>query len=65
MPTAQECLAMLGCIGPGTAAKLAEICAVAVLAGELSIVGAMASGAFAGAHAAGGRKGRTSPDGAA
>jgi hydroxymethylglutaryl-CoA reductase (NADPH) len=62
LPTAQECLAMLGCVGPGTAAKFAEICAVAVLAGELSIVGAMASGAFAGAHAAGGRKGRGSPD---
>ncbi len=58
LPTANECLAMLGCAGTGHAAKFAEICAVVALAGELSIVGAMASGAFASAHAAGGRKGR-------
>jgi hydroxymethylglutaryl-CoA reductase (NADPH) len=60
LPTAHECLAMLGCTGTGSASRFAEICAVVALAGELSIVGAMASGAFAGAHAAGGRKGRTS-----
>jgi hydroxymethylglutaryl-CoA reductase (NADPH) len=58
LPTAQECLGLLGCIGSGKAAKLAEIIAVTTLAGELSIIGAMASGAFAAAHAAGGRKGR-------
>lgn len=58
LPTARECLAMLGCTGPGTAAKFAEICAVTALAGELAIAGAMASGAFADAHATGGRKGR-------
>lgn len=58
LPTARECLAMLGCQGPGSAAKLAEICAVVSLAGELAVVGAMASGAFADAHASGGRKGR-------
>jgi hydroxymethylglutaryl-CoA reductase (NADPH) len=62
LPTARECLAMLGCIGEGTAAKFAEICAVLALAGELSIVGAMASGAFAQAHASGGRKGRGTGD---
>jgi len=62
LPTARECLAMLGCIGEGTAAKFAEICAVLALAGELSIVGAMASGAFAQAHASGGRKGRGTSD---
>lgn len=56
LPTAQECLAMLGCRGTGNAAKFAEIIAAVVLAGELSIVGAMAGGAFAGAHASGGRK---------
>jgi hydroxymethylglutaryl-CoA reductase (NADPH) len=62
LPTARECLALLGCQGPGSAAKLAEICAVTSLAGELAVVGAMASGAFADAHASGGRKGRgTSP----
>ena len=58
LPTARECLAMLGCVGNGTAPKFAEICAVVALAGELAVVGAMASGAFADAHATGGRKGR-------
>jgi hydroxymethylglutaryl-CoA reductase (NADPH) len=58
LPTARECLAMLGCVGAGTAPKFAEICAVVALAGELAVVGAMASGAFADAHATGGRKGR-------
>ena len=56
LPTAQECLSLLGCVGTGTARKFAEICAVVALAGELAIVGAMASGAFASAHATGGRK---------
>ena len=56
LPTARECLAMLGCVGEGKASKLAEICAVVALAGELAIVGAMASGNFASAHAAGRRK---------
>ncbi|MBV8806961.1 MAG: hypothetical protein JO042_18015 [Sinobacteraceae bacterium] len=65
LPTAQECLAMLGCNGAGFARKFAEICAVVVLAGELALVGAMASGAFAHAHAAGGRKGRGSANGSA
>jgi hydroxymethylglutaryl-CoA reductase (NADPH) len=58
LPTARECLAMLGCVGAGTAPKFAEICAVTALAGELAVAGAMASGAFADAHATGGRKGR-------
>jgi hydroxymethylglutaryl-CoA reductase (NADPH) len=57
LPTAQECLSMLGCVGAGQARKLAEIFAVVALAGELAIVGAMASGHFASAHASGGRKG--------
>ena len=59
LPTARESLAMLGCIGTGTARKFAEICAAVALAGELAVVGAMGSGAFASAHASGGRKGRT------
>jgi hydroxymethylglutaryl-CoA reductase (NADPH) len=59
LPTATECLALLGCSGTGKASKLAEICAVVALAGELAIVGAMAGGTFAQAHAAGGRKGST------
>jgi hydroxymethylglutaryl-CoA reductase (NADPH) len=60
LPTARECLGMLGCIGTGTARKFAEICAVVALAGEIAVIGAMASGNFAGAHAAGGRKGKLS-----
>ena len=56
LPTAHECLAMLGCAGGGHARKFAEICAAVVLAGELAIIGAMASGQFASAHASGGRK---------
>jgi hydroxymethylglutaryl-CoA reductase (NADPH) len=47
---------LLGCVGAGKASKLAEICAVVALAGELAIVGAMVSGNFASAHAAAGRK---------
>jgi hydroxymethylglutaryl-CoA reductase (NADPH) len=57
LPTAHECLSMLGCAGGGQARKFAEICAAVALAGELAIVGAMASGQFAAAHASGGRKG--------
>jgi hydroxymethylglutaryl-CoA reductase (NADPH) len=56
LPTAHECLAMLGCAGAGHAQKFAEICGSVALAGELAIIGAMASGQFATAHGAGGRK---------
>jgi hydroxymethylglutaryl-CoA reductase (NADPH) len=63
LPTAHECLAMLGCAGGGYARKFAEICASVALAGELAIVGAMAGGQFASAHAAGGRKGLTAGGG--
>ncbi|HVR41073.1 MAG TPA: 3-hydroxy-3-methylglutaryl-CoA reductase, partial [Thermoanaerobaculia bacterium] len=56
LPTARESLEMLGCFGPGGARKFAEICAATVLAGELSIAGALASGEFASAHKAFGRK---------
>ena len=41
---------MLGCGGSGKAAKLAEIAAATVLAGELSMAGALISGEFAAAH---------------
>jgi hydroxymethylglutaryl-CoA reductase (NADPH) len=50
-----ECLGILGCSGPGSADKLAEIAAAACLGGELSIIGALCSGDFAGAHAKLGR----------
>jgi len=48
--TALECLEMLGCAGPGGAPKLAEIAAAALLAGELSMGAALASGEFVEAH---------------
>ena len=50
MPTARECLRIMDCDGTGTAARFAEICAVMVLGGELSIVGALCSGDFSRAH---------------
>lgn len=56
LPTARECLAMLDCVGEGTAPRLAEICAATVLAGELSIIGSMSAGDFAKAHSDYGRK---------
>jgi hydroxymethylglutaryl-CoA reductase (NADPH) len=56
LPTARECLEMLGCYGTGGARKLAEICCATALAGEISIIGAMAAGDFGRAHATYGRK---------
>jgi len=56
LPTQSECLALIGCKGDGTAKKFAEICAVTVLAGEISIMGALAAGQFASAHKTYGRK---------
>lgn len=56
LPTQSECLALLGCKGEGTAKKFAEICTATVLAGEISIMGALASGQFAQAHLLYGRK---------
>ena len=56
LPTARECLEMLGCYGSGGAKKFAEICAATVLCGEVSIAGALASGEFARAHQAFGRR---------
>ena len=51
-----ECLAMVGCVGEGTAPKFAEICCATVLAGEISIIGAMSAGDFGQAHAKYGRR---------
>jgi hydroxymethylglutaryl-CoA reductase (NADPH) len=50
LPTQRECLNLLGCTGPGSARKLAEICGAVVLAGEVSIAAALASGDFTKAH---------------
>jgi hydroxymethylglutaryl-CoA reductase (NADPH) len=57
LPTQRECLQMLGCGGDGGAPKLAEICAATVLAGEISLVAALAAAQFAAAHARYGRRG--------
>ncbi len=53
--TSRECLAMLGCSGKGKAHKLAEIAAAALLAGEISMGAAIASGEFVEAHETYGR----------
>jgi hydroxymethylglutaryl-CoA reductase (NADPH) len=56
LPTQRECLELLDCHGTGGARRFAEICAATVLCGELSIVGAIAAGDFAKAHALFGRR---------
>ena len=53
--TSRECLEMLGCAGTGCAAKFAEIVAATLLAGELSMGGAIASEEFVQAHETYGR----------
>ena len=55
MPTAQDCLKIAGCVGKGSAPKLAELCAGLSLAGEISITAALCAGDFATAHAVYGR----------
>lgn len=50
LPSQQACLALLGLSGPGNSAALAEVAAALCLAGELSIIGALASGDFSRAH---------------
>jgi len=56
LPTQKECLELIGCSGNGKARKFAEICGATVLAGELSIAAAIASGNFSKAHKLFGRK---------
>ncbi|MGM0601387.1 MAG: AMP-binding protein [Candidatus Rifleibacteriota bacterium] len=55
--TQKRCLQLMECAGAGKAKKMAEILACAVLAGEISITGAMAADEFTRAHARYGRKG--------
>ena len=57
--TSHECLEMLGCAGAGKAAKLAEIVAATLLAGELSMGAALAGGDFVAGHE---RYGRNRPE---
>lgn len=61
--TSRECLEILGCFGSGCAPKLAEIVAASLLAGELSIGAAIASGEFVAAHEQYGRNRPDSPPG--
>ncbi|MEM1358023.1 MAG: hydroxymethylglutaryl-CoA reductase [Bacteroidota bacterium] len=57
LPTQRECLELMDCYGDGKSGKLAEITAGVCLAGELSILAALAAGHFTQAHEALGRKG--------
>jgi hydroxymethylglutaryl-CoA reductase (NADPH) len=50
LATQRECLELLGCYGPGKVRKLAEIVAGTVLAGELSLGGAILAGEWVDAH---------------
>ena len=51
LPSQSAALSVLGLKGPGKARALAEVCAAVCLAGELSIIGALAAGHFVRAHA--------------
>lgn len=50
LPGQRACLELMGLYGAGHARSLAEVCAGAALAGELSIIGALAAGEFTRAH---------------
>lgn len=50
LPTQRECLEIMGCYGRGKANKLAEIMAATVLAGDISLVSAIAAGEWVSSH---------------
>jgi hydroxymethylglutaryl-CoA reductase (NADPH) len=50
LPTQSACLELMGLKGDGCAAALAEVCASLCLAGEISIMAAIAAGEFTRAH---------------
>ena len=50
LATQRECLQMLGCHGPGTVHRFAEICAAVVLAGEVSLSSAVLAGDWVTSH---------------
>lgn len=50
LPSQQACLDLMGLAGNGKARAFAEVCAGTALGGELSIIGALASGQFTRAH---------------
>jgi hydroxymethylglutaryl-CoA reductase (NADPH) len=60
LPTQSECLNILGCKGDGNGPKFAEIVTAVVLAGEISLVGAITSDEWVGAHEKLGRNRPTS-----
>ena len=57
LPTQRECLEVLGCSGKGKVNKLAEIVAGVVLAGEVSLAGAISADEWVAAHQRLGRNG--------
>jgi len=50
LPTQQACLEILGLAGSENSRALAEVATGLILAGELSIIGALAAGHFSRAH---------------
>jgi len=50
LPTQRECLQLLGCYGDGGADRFAEICAAAVLVGEVSLASAVLRGDWVKSH---------------
>ncbi len=58
LPTQRECLEIMGCYGRDKANKLAEIIGAAVLAGDISLVSAIAAGEWVSSHE---RYGRNRP----
>ena len=50
LATQRECLELLGCYGTGGANRLAEICAAVVLAGDISLTGAVLRGDWVTSH---------------
>jgi hydroxymethylglutaryl-CoA reductase (NADPH) len=50
LATQRECLEMLGCYGTGGANRFAEICAATVLAGDVSLAGAVLAGDWVTSH---------------
>ncbi len=50
LPTQNECLQMLGCVGKGKAEKFAEIVAATVLAGDISLGCAVIAGHWVSSH---------------
>lgn len=58
LPTARNCLEMLGCFGLGGSQRFAAICVATALVGELSLIGSMSAGDFAQAHGQYGRRKR-------